>query len=107
MPPSRAVALLALEPVAGELQRPAVFGHCADNLIRGAIRDGRFDLEGDRDLRAHLPDKMRDHLFGDAARIASNARRIELYGAMEPAESWGRGRTGRPRLRRAGDTGGR
>lgn len=63
--------LLGFEPLALELQCPAVLGDGADNLIRSAIRKGCLDLEDDRDLRAHLPRKVCDHLVRDPASIAA------------------------------------
>jgi hypothetical protein len=41
LPRRGAIVLLALEPVACELQRTAVLGYGADDVIRGAIRDRR------------------------------------------------------------------
>lgn len=51
MPRRAAPALLALEPVAGELQGTAVLRHDPDELIRGALRERCLDLERDRDRR--------------------------------------------------------
>jgi len=77
-------SLLLLEPLAHELQRPAVLGHRSDDLIRGSTRKHDLDLERDRDLRAHLPGQMRDHLVSDAAGVAADARGVEFDRAVEP-----------------------
>jgi hypothetical protein len=79
------VGILGLESVAGELERAAVLGNGAHGLLRRAVREGGFDLQRDRDIRTHLPGKVRDDLVGDAARIPAGARGIALHGTVEPA----------------------
>jgi hypothetical protein len=78
--------LLALKSVARELQCPAVLGHRADDLIRSASGQLCLDLEGHRDLRAHLTGQMRDHLVGNATGVAANTRGVEAHRAVETSQ---------------------
>ena len=66
-----------------ELKRTTVFGDRPDELIGGAAGESGLDFKGDCYLRADLTGQMSDHLVGDAAGVAADARGIELDGAME------------------------
>jgi len=68
----------------GELQRSAVLGHGANDVIRRAGRDLGFDLERDCHACADDAGEVRDDLFGNAAGIAAHPGRIERDRAVEP-----------------------
>ena len=80
---------LLLESVACEFQRATVLGYGTDNLIRSSAGECCLNLECDRNLRTHLSGQMCDHLVRDAARVAADARGIELDRAVESAGWWG------------------
>lgn len=66
--------LLFLEALARELEGATVLRHGADDLIRRATGQPRFDLEGNRHLRSNLSGQISDHLVSDATGVAANAR---------------------------------
>ena len=75
--------LLLLEPLARELQRPAVLGDRPHDVIRRAGGDLGLDLERHRHLRADQAGQMRDHLVGDAAGVAADTGGVEGDRAVE------------------------
>ena len=71
------VSLVHLEPVARELQRPAVFGHIADDVIRRSIGNPGLYLERNVHFGTAQSCKVRDDLLGHPAGIAANSRRVK------------------------------
>jgi hypothetical protein len=69
--------LLHLEALARELQRPAVLRHGPYNRVRYARRHFGIDLKRHLDPRSDEAGEVRDHLVGDAPRVAPHARRVE------------------------------
>lgn len=61
-----------------------LFSVTAYDLNRGAARQLGLDLERDRDFRAHQPGWVLEHLVGDAAGVATDARRVERDRAVKP-----------------------
>ena len=76
-------ALLAFEPLVGELERLAVLGNRAHDLFGGAVRDLRLDLQGHGHVGTHQPGEMRYHFIGNLAGIAADARSVEIDGAVK------------------------
>ena len=70
---------LLLEPMTVELQRAAVFGHSANELIVGAVRQPSLDFDRHCHLGPYLTGKVRDYLIGDATGIPSDARRVDSH----------------------------
>ena len=67
---------VVLKPVTGELQVPTVLGDGPDDVIRGAVWEPGFDLQGDRAICTDLSRQVRDHLFGD---VASDLNKLTQY----------------------------
>src|ERR1039458_2244216 len=84
-----------LEPMAREFQCPAVLCDCTDHIVGCAGWNISLDLQRNRNLSTNLPGQMCDHLVGDPARVAADARGIELHGAVKSPGPLGCGRSGR------------
>lgn len=64
--------------------------------------DGDLDLQGHLDLRPDEPGRARDHLVGDAARVAPHASRVERDGPVKALRlRWRTSRSRRTNYRRA------
>src|SRR5256885_10266895 len=87
--------LLALEPVAREFERAAVLRDRTDDIIRDPSGDFRVDLQRHPHRGSDEPDKMRDDLVGDLARVTPGTLRIERHRAVKAPGSGWRDRTGR------------
>ncbi len=83
----RNLRLLLLEPLAVELQRPAVFRHSPHKLVRRPVREPRLDFDRHRYLGPHLAREVGDHLFGDPSGVASDARRVHSHRAVKTREA--------------------
>ena len=86
------VALLLLEPVARELQRAAVFGHGADNVVRCAGRNLRFDFQSHLHYRADKASYVCHNFVGDAPGVSTDTRGVKRDASVKPLE--GRRRVG-------------
>ena len=74
-----------LEAVGGEAEGAAVLGDGADEVVRGAVRDGGVDFEGDLDVGAEEAGDVLDDDLGDVAGLAGDHGRDEGRGAVEAA----------------------
>ena len=83
--------LVVLEPVALELQRSAVLGHRAYDVVGRAAGTSASTSSVTVHLCPDESDQVSEHLVGDDARIAPCAGRVQLHDSMEPL---------RPELRR-------
>ena len=97
---SRLLPLLALEPVARELERAAVLRDRTDDMLRDPSGDIRVDLQRHPHRGPDEPDEVRDDLVGDLAGVTPGTRRIEGDRAVKAPGSGRRGRTRRGRQRR-------
>src|SRR5438132_14426243 len=71
---------LALEPVRFKLQRPAILGDCANNVLGDPRRNFGLDLQRDLDLRTHKAAEMCDHFVGHPASVTPDPRSIQRHG---------------------------
>jgi hypothetical protein len=76
-------SLFGLESLIDELQRSAVFCDRSNNLIWRTSRDFRIYLESHSYRRADQAGEVRDHLVGNAPRVAPYARCIENHGTVK------------------------
>ena len=97
---SRLSPLLALEPVARELERAAVLCDRTDDMFRDPSGDLCVDLQRHPHRGPDEPDEMRNDLVGDLAGVTPGTRRIEGDRAVKASGSGRRGRTRRGDRRR-------
>ena len=77
------VVLLFFESLVGEVERAAVLGDGAHDLIGSAVRDLGFYLQRDGDVGTDEPGEMGDHFVGDLAGVAADAGGVERYGTVK------------------------
>ena len=75
---ARHPTLLALEAAVVELQSPAVFGDYPYDLVRCAVGDVDFYLQGQPDVGSHHSGQVSDHLTSYHAGVTSQPGGIEL-----------------------------
>src|SRR6266571_5391608 len=75
--------LLLLEPMTRELQRPAVLGHCAHDIVRCPSRYLGVHLDRYRHRRPDQTGEVRDDFIRYSAGIAADAVCIEDCRAVE------------------------
>src|SRR5690606_35907448 len=86
---SRDISSVFFKTLAIELQRSAVFGDSANDVVWGAVWDLGFNFEGHPHIRPHQPGKVCNHLFCDTARVATHARCVEGHRSVEASGlSW-------------------
>jgi hypothetical protein len=83
-----AAALLRLEPLAVELQCPAVLCDSPDYVIWSALRRLSLYFQSDSYCGTDRGVKVSDHFLGDAARVAAYTGRIKVYTPVESFRLW-------------------
>ena len=76
--------LFPFKTLTGELERPAVLGDGAHDVIGRTRGDFGFYLQGHGHFCSHQASEMSDDLIGDLARVAADAGGIE---GTRPRES--------------------
>jgi hypothetical protein len=70
--------LFLLKPKIRELQRSAVFGYVADELVGSSISEVSLDLSGDFNLRSDEARKVLNHFLGDPSGVPAETERVRL-----------------------------
>ena len=87
-----ATLLLALKPLARELQGSTVLGDGANHLVGRAIGHFGFDFNGDCDVGPNQCNQMGNDFVGDLAGIPADAGRVKHCSAVEALGFRSRGR---------------
>ena len=67
-----------------ELQRPAVFGYVADELVAGSLGKVGVDFDGDLDFRSDQAGQVLDNFLGDPGSVAAQAEWVNGNRSVKP-----------------------
>ncbi len=81
--------LALLEAAWPEFQRPAVFAHGPDDVVRGTVWQLCFDLDGHPHPGVWEASQVLDDLVGHVGRVTDQPHRIGRHAAVEsPQDDW-------------------